>query len=121
MILWKEIDIIKDRLKRILSTLEKLAIRYSDNIIVGRTHGQHALPITFGFKLANYINELVRSYERLCLLKNRLMRSKISEAVDTMDTWGDKGFEVKRGASEYLGLEPHAISTQNAPRKDLWS
>jgi adenylosuccinate lyase len=116
LILREGIDIVKGRLRRILSALEELAIRYRDTIMVGRTHGQHALPITLGFKLANYIYELARSYERLCLLENRLIRSKISGAVGTMAAWGDKGFEVERGASEYLGLEPHAISTQIAPR-----
>ncbi len=112
----RALELVMSKLSIILKTISKLAIEYRDTIMVGRTHGQHALPITLGFKLANYVYELSRSYERLCQARKRVVKSKFSGAVGTMAAWGEKGFEVEKGASEYLGIEPHIISTQVAPR-----
>uniref|UniRef100_A0A7C2ZUR8 Adenylosuccinate lyase n=1 Tax=Ignisphaera aggregans TaxID=334771 RepID=A0A7C2ZUR8_9CREN len=108
--------IVMRRLRTVLEMLIDLSTRYADSIMVGRTHGQHALPITFGFKVANYVYELSRSYERLCECGKRIVKGKMSGAVGTMAAWGDRGFVVEKHAVEYLGLEPHAISTQVAPR-----
>ncbi|MEM4971051.1 MAG: adenylosuccinate lyase [Sulfolobales archaeon] len=116
ILIGRALEIVKSKLRRILEAISKLAIEHRDTIMVGRTHGQHALPITLGFKLANYVFELSRSYERICQAGERIIRSKFSGAVGTMAAWGDKGFEVEKGASEYLGIEPHVISTQVAPR-----
>lgn len=112
----RALELVKRKLRRILEAISKLAIEHRDTIMVGRTHGQHALPITLGFKLANYVYELSRSYERICEAEKRIIRSKFSGAVGTMAAWGDKGFDVEKGASEYLRIDPHAISTQVAPR-----
>ncbi len=112
----RALEVVMSKLGIILKTISKLAMEHRDTIMVGRTHGQHALPITLGFKLANYVYELSRSYERLCQARKRVVKSKFSGAVGTMAAWGEKGFEVEKGASEYLGMEPHTISTQVAPR-----
>ncbi|MCI4435195.1 MAG: adenylosuccinate lyase, partial [Ignisphaera sp.] len=108
--------IVLKRLRGVIERLAEMAQRYADTLMVGRTHGQHALPITLGFKFANYVYEFARSYERLCECIKRVVRGKISGAVGTMAAWGDKGLVVERHALEFLGLEPHAISTQVAPR-----
>jgi len=84
--------------------------------MIGRTHGQHALPITLGFKLANYVYEFSRSLERIIDAEKRVIRGKISGAVGTMAAWHDKGLLVEKYTLSYLGLEPHVISTQIAPR-----
>lgn len=110
------LGIIKSRLRKIIEKTIELTIKHQDTVIVGRTHGQHALPITFGFKLANYIYELSRSYERLCELEKRVLRCKMSGAVGTMAAWGDKGLHVESMVSQVLQLEPHVIATQVAPR-----
>jgi len=110
------LGIIKSKLRKIIEKTIELTIKHQDTLIVGRTHGQHALPITFGFKLANYIYELSRSYERLCELEKRVLRCKMSGAVGTMAAWGDKGLRVESMVSQVLQLEPHAIATQVAPR-----
>jgi adenylosuccinate lyase len=109
-------SIVLKRLRGVIERLAEMAQRYADTLMVGRTHGQHALPITLGFKFANYVYEFARSYERLCECIKRVVRGKISGAVGTMAAWGDKGLLVERYALEFLGLEPHAISTQVAPR-----
>jgi len=110
------LKIVKSKLKSILSMLMEYSKRYEDLMMVGRTHGQHALPITLGFKFANYVYELSRSLERIVESEKRLIRGKLSGAVGTMAAWGNKGLVVEAEALKRLGLKPHVISTQVAPR-----
>lgn len=110
------LGIVKRKLRRLIELLSGMARRYADTLMVGRTHGQHALPITLGFKFANYVYELARSYERLCDAERRVVRGKVSGAVGTMAAWRGRGLVVEEAALRALGLEPHAISTQVAPR-----
>jgi len=110
------LSIIKDKLSRIIRTLIDMSLRYKNTLMIGRTHGQHALPITLGFKLANYVYEFSRSLERIMDVEKRVIRGKISGAVGTMAAWRDKGLLVEKYTLSYLGLEPHIISTQVAPR-----
>ncbi|MEM0340771.1 MAG: adenylosuccinate lyase [Acidilobaceae archaeon] len=110
------LSIVKKRLIEIIDVLSDLALREADTIMVGRTHGQHALPITLGFKLANYVYELSRSLERIADVEKRVIKCKISGAVGTMAAWRDKGLVVEKTTCSKLGLEPHTISTQVAPR-----
>jgi len=116
LIIRDALRIVKERLWRVVEMLIEYAERYRDVVMVGRTHGQHAVPITLGFKFANYIYELSRSLERLCEAEKRIVRSKVSGAVGTMAAWGGRGLVVESVASKMLGLEPHTISTQVAPR-----
>jgi len=110
------LTIVKRKLAEVIRRLADLSREYKDVLMVGRTHGQHAVPITLGFKFANYVYELSRSYERLCELSSRVVKSKVSGAVGTMAGWLGRGLEVEAAVSEYLNLAPHAISTQVAPR-----
>jgi len=116
LIIRDALRIVKERLWRVVEMLIEYAERYRDVVMVGRTHGQHAVPITLGFKFANYIYEFSRSLERLCEAEKRIVRSKVSGAVGTMAAWGGRGLVVESVASKMLGLEPHTISTQVAPR-----
>ncbi|BCU70553.1 adenylosuccinate lyase [Stygiolobus caldivivus] len=112
----KALKLTKQKLKTILELLISYSLNYKDLVMIGRTHGQHALPITLGFKLANYAYEFSRSYERLCELEKRLVRIKMAGAVGTMAAWQDKGLEIEKYTSEKLNIPPHVISTQVAPR-----
>ena len=116
LIIRDALRVIKNRLEKIIDRLSELSKRYIDTIMAGRTHGQHAIPITLGFKFANYVYEFSRGLERLCEAEKRVVRSKISGAVGTMAAWRGRGLTVESVASKELGLEPHAISTQVAPR-----
>jgi len=93
-----------------------LTREYRDLIMVGRTHGQHALPITLGFKLANYVYELTRSLERLVDVESRVVRGKMAGAVGTMAGWRGKGLCVESVVMRELNLRPHEITTQVVPR-----
>ncbi len=116
LIIRDALRIVKEKLKKIILILSDLSIKYKDTIMVGRTHAQHALPITLGFKFANYVYELSRSLERLCDTEKRILRIKFSGAVGTMAGWGDKGLKIEKVISEKLNLPPHLITTQVAPR-----
>ncbi len=110
------LKIIYSYLEDIITELSCMARKYKDLVMLGRTHGQWAVPVTLGFKLANYVYELARSYERLKETERRVVKLKMAGAVGTMAAWGDKGLEIERIVAEELGLEPHAITTQVAPR-----
>jgi len=110
------LNIVLKRLRKVIEVLIEMSLKYAETLMVGRTHGQHALPITFGFKLANYVYEFVRSYERFCECRKRVVKGKMSGAVGTMAAWGDKGLDIEKYSLEVLRLEPHVISTQVVSR-----
>jgi len=116
LILRDALKILKIKLRNVISTLIDLSRRYVDVVVVGRTHGQHAVPVTMGFKFANYAYELARSYERISEAEKRVLRLKISGSVGTMASWGDRGFIIERTMEKELGLQAHLITTQVAPR-----
>jgi len=116
LVLREALAIVKKKLKTLIELMIELSRKYQDVLMVGRTHGKHALPITFGFKLANYVYELSRSYERIEEVEGRVVQGKIAGAVGTMAGWFGRGLTVEEVALNHLGLKPHAISTQVAPR-----
>jgi len=110
------LTIVKKKLVQLIRELMNLSIKHKNTLMVGRTHGQHALPITFGFKLANYVYELSRSLERILELEKRVVRCKCSGAVGTMAAWGNRGLHIESTVCSTLNLKPHEITTQVAPR-----
>jgi adenylosuccinate lyase len=80
--------------------------------MVGRTHGQHAPPITLGFKFAVWLREVARHVERLRQARERVLVGKMSGAVGSMASFGPKALEVQRRVMEALGLRPAEVSTQ---------
>lgn len=104
--------ILEVRLRNLKDTLCELALKYKDLVEIGRTHGQHAIPITFGFKMAVFAAETARDLERLDELKPRLLVGKMSGAVGTMSSQGEKAFEVERLVMKKLSLKPAEITTQ---------
>lgn len=105
-------SILEKRLVELRDSLCKMAVENKKTIMVGRTHGQHATPITLGFKMAVYAAETGRNIERLKELKKRLILGKMSGAVGTMASQGEKALEVERRVMEKLGLKPAEITTQ---------
>ncbi len=106
------VDLLEARIESLKDLLCDLALKYKDLVEVGRTHGQHAIPITFGFKMAVYAAEAARNLERLRELKPRLVAGKMSGAVGTMSSQGDKALMVERLVMERLKLSPAVITTQ---------
>ncbi|HEX2270650.1 MAG TPA: 3-carboxy-cis,cis-muconate cycloisomerase [Pyrinomonadaceae bacterium] len=102
--------LLKEDLARLIDKLTALARRYRDTPMAGRTHGQHALPITFGYKLAVWVDELKRHVERFDEAGPRLFRVQLGGAAGTLASLGADGFAVHHALAEELNLAPAAIS-----------
>src|SRR6476660_3416567 len=100
-------------LERAQDAVLERAQRHRDDICIGRTHGVHAEPTTFGFKLAGWAFELDRSRVRLERALETMRVGKLSGAVGTYSATDP---ELERIACERLGLEPEPASTQVVPR-----
>ena len=102
----------KDALSALIGTLSELADRERDTVMLGRTHGQAAVPITFGLKIAVFIDEFVRHYERLLEAERRVTAGKFLGAVGTGAAQGEGAMELQRLILESLGLTVPVATTQ---------
>lgn len=100
--------IIKD-FKHFAETVKSQAYKYKTQLMVGRTHGVHAEPTTFGFKLALWYAEIIRDIERLETAKEAITVGKFSGAVGT---FAHLDPSVENLACGILGLQPAPISSQ---------
>jgi len=112
----KALNILEARLSRLEEVLMGLAERYKGTIMVGRTHGQHALPITLGLKFAVWLREVSRHIQRLRQCRERVVVGKLTGAVGTQAGFGPEGLRVQRLVMERLGLKPVEVSTQIVQR-----
>ena len=94
---------------RLLDVMRRRAYEFKDTVQIGRTHGIHAEPITFGLKIANWYDELRRGRSRLAAAAEELRVGKISGAVGT---YGHIGPQAEEAICKRLGLEPASITTQ---------
>jgi adenylosuccinate lyase len=101
--------IIEQDLAELISVLQYKAIKHRYTLMVGRTHGVHAEPITFGLKLALWAEEMKRNAQRLVKAMESVSVGKISGAVGTYATVSP---DVERIACAKLGLSPDSISNQ---------
>ena len=113
------IAIIEGDLREILRVLLKQAEDHKETLTIGRTHGQHAVPMTYGMKFAIWASEVARHLDRLDAARGRLLVGKMSGAVGTMASFGEKGFEIQRLTMERLGIEPVLIANQVVQRDRL--
>lgn len=104
------IQILERDMREILLLLVGLAERYRDTVMIGRTHTQHALPMTLGLKLAVWVDELYRNLDRLQDCKRRLLVAQLFGGVGTMDVWGEKGIELLSLFASRLGLEAPLVA-----------
>jgi len=102
-------DLLMTSLKALADALKRRAWEFKDTVQIGRTHGVHAEPITFGLKLALWYDEMIRNIARLDAAAEDLRVGKISGAVGT---FGHIGPEAERNICTRLGLKPAAIASQ---------
>ncbi|MGM0404946.1 MAG: adenylosuccinate lyase [Thermoplasmatota archaeon] len=98
------IGVLKEDLNELRDTLADRAKEHRDTVMIGRTHAQHAVPMTFGLKLAAYVSEIDRHIERLNQAENRVTVGKMSGAVGTGAALGEKAEEIQKIVMDDLGL-----------------
>lgn len=106
------LNIILRDLREIRTILKELAKEHKYTVCIGRTHGQHAVPTTYGMKFALWLDEIQRHIDRVEQAKERILVGQMSGAVGTMASFGDKGLEIQRLVMEELKLKPARISNQ---------
>ena len=106
------IEILEKHLKEFGKVLKKLALEHKKTVCIGRTHGQHATPTTYGLKFAIYYRELKRNLERLNEAKERIAVGKMAGATGTMATFEGKGMKIQEEVMKELGLRPAKTSNQ---------
>jgi adenylosuccinate lyase len=102
-------ELIIDDVRGLLSVLKEKAYEHKDTVMIGRSHGIHAEPITFGLKLAVWYSEMKRNLSRLDQALDVISYGKISGAVGT---FANTPPEIEAYACKTLGLKPAPISTQ---------
>jgi adenylosuccinate lyase len=103
------LNIILERLEELSQAIRYQAQQHRDTVMIGRSHGIHAEPITFGFKLAGWLAEVCRNRDRLVRLRQHIAVGKISGAVGT---YANIDPQVEAIACQKLGLQPDTASTQ---------
>jgi 3-carboxy-cis,cis-muconate cycloisomerase len=98
------LELVEAELRRIAAALAERARAHRGDVMAGRTHLQHALPITFGYKCAVWLAPLLDHLERLPQIRRRALRVQFGGAVGTLAALGDKGRAVVLGLAEELSL-----------------
>ena len=103
------LNLILEKLEELIQAIRYQAQQHRYTVMVGRSHGIHAEPITFGFKLAGWLAEVLRNRDRLVRLRKDIAVGKISGAVGT---YANVDPRVESIACQKLGLKPDTASTQ---------
>lgn len=106
-------EIIRKDLHQFIKVLKEKAIEHKHTVMMGRTHGVHAEPTTFGLKLALWYEEMKRHLERFEAAAERIEFGKLSGAVGT---YANIDPFVEKYVCEHLGLSPAPVSTQTLQR-----
>jgi len=106
-------EIIHKQLSIVLKNLKSKSIKYKNTVMIGRSHGIHAEPITFGLKLGSFYNEFKRNLKRLELAIEEISVCSISGPVGTYDSIDPR---VEKHVAQKLKLRCEDISTQVIPR-----
>ncbi len=113
------LDIIEQDLIALGNTMSGLAKKHRDTVMLGRTHGQMATPVTFGLKIAVYLDEIRRHLERLREARPRICAGKMMGAVGTGAGFGEDALEIRKLVGEELGIDM-AIATGQLVGRDRY-
>ncbi len=103
---------IRSSLLELLREIIKITEEKEDLVCIGRTHGQHALPTTYGMRFGIWAYELDRHLDRLSEIIDRISYGKMSGAVGTMASFGENGPELQKLVMKVLDLNPVLIANQ---------
>ena len=109
MLLVEATEILEEDLRKLLGVLQRRAAEHRKTVMIGRTHGMHAEPITFGLKMGLWYAEMIRNRERLERAKERIGYGKISGAVGT---YAHLSPAVETYVCKKAGLKPAPVSSQ---------
>ena len=110
------LNLIEKRLNNFEKILMERALRFRNTLMIGRTHGQHALPITLGFKFAVWMREISRHTQRFRQCKVRMLVGKMSGAVGVQAGLGPYATKIQELVMQRLGIKYAEISTQIVQR-----
>ncbi|MBW4418503.1 MAG: adenylosuccinate lyase [Myxacorys californica WJT36-NPBG1] len=103
------LDVIMSHVEALIQAIRYQAQQHRSTVMIGRSHGIHAEPMTFGFKLAGWLAEMLRHRDRLCQLRKTIAVGQISGAVGT---YANIDPRIETLTCQALGLEPDPASTQ---------
>jgi adenylosuccinate lyase len=106
------LDLIDQKLRHLLGILLKRSDETKSLVCIGRTHGQHGVPTTYGLRFAIWASEIGRHIGRLEQMRPRVVVGQMTGAVGTQAALGPKGIEVQETMMEYLGMSSVDVSNQ---------
>ncbi|KAF9890039.1 hypothetical protein FE257_006719 [Aspergillus nanangensis] len=106
------LEVVERKLDNVIAALERLSKTYKATPMAGRTHLQHALPVTFGYKCAVWLSGLYRHRERLAQLKSRCLLVQYGGAAGTLASLGvcEEGIKVRKAMALEMGLHDPTIT-----------
>jgi len=107
---------IENSLKMLLKELVRLMDEKKNLVCIGRTHGQHAIPTTYGMRFGVWAYEISRHLERITETLNRISYGKMSGAVGSMASFGENGIKIQDFIMKELDLNPVLIANQVVQR-----
>jgi adenylosuccinate lyase len=110
------LEIIAKKLAKLKKIMKVKAEKYKETMMMGRTHGQHALPTTLGFKFAVWGYEVSRHIKRLNECQSRVIVGKMSGAIGTQASLGEQAGHIQELVMRRLGIQAAEISTQIVQR-----
>ncbi len=110
------LDIVATKLDKLEEILIGLSKKYRDTMVIGRTHAQHALPMTLGLKFAVWLREVSRHIERLAQCRERVLVGKMSGAIGTMAGLGPNARKIQELVMNRLGLRAAEVTSQIVQR-----
>ncbi|MCG6656339.1 adenylosuccinate lyase family protein [Halomonas campisalis] len=113
------IALLEQDLNALIAALAKLAETHRNTVMAGRTFQQQAAPITFGYKVAVWLDEMLRHKERLAEVKTRVLVGQCAGAVGTLATLGKDGLAVQRAMMAELDLAAPTVTWHTA--RDSWA
>jgi len=110
--LGQSLDLIETKLRKLLAVLLKRAEENKTLVCIGRTHGQHGVPTTYGLRFAIWASEVGRHIERLGQMRPRVVVGQMTGAVGTQAAMGNKGMDVQATMMANLGIGSVDVSNQ---------
>ena len=104
------LEIVESDLEKLDAILDEMSKTYRDTPMAGRTHLQHALPVTFGYKAAVWLLMVRRHRERIAQLRPRVLVGQFGGAAGTLASLGDQGLAVHAALMKDLGLESSPVT-----------